>query len=113
MFTPTPPPPTTTTTTTTHTLLQRITVLYGIRDLSVHPDMAELAHELLPLVLRGLQDTVPNVRFVAAQVIQDALPILDRSKVNSVIKPALAALADVAAGDLDVQYFASVALEKA
>lgn len=93
--------------------LQRITVLYGIRDLSVHPDMAELAHELLPLVLRGLQDTVPNVRFVAAQVIQDALPILDRSKVNSVIKPALATLADVAAGDLDVQYFASVALEKA
>ena len=91
--------------------LQRITVLYGIRDLSMHPDLVDLAHELLPLVLRGLADAVPNVRFVAAQVIQDALPVFDRAKVAASIKPALATAAENA--DSDVRYFAAVALEKA
>lgn len=90
--------------------LQRITVLYGVRDLSMHADLVDLAHELLPLVLRGLADPVPNVRFVAAQVIQDSLPVLDRARVATV-KPALATAAENA--DSDVRYFASVALERA
>lgn len=91
--------------------LQRITVLYGVRDLSMHADLVELAHELLPLVLRSLnEDKVPNVRFVAAQVIQDALPVLDRSKISA-IKPALAAAVESADGD--VKFFAAAALDRA
>ena len=92
--------------------LQRITVLYGVRDLSMHADLVELAHELLPLVLRSLnEDKVPNVRFVAAQVIQDALPVLDRSKISASIKPALAAAVESADGD--VKFFAAAALDRA
>jgi hypothetical protein len=56
-----------------------------------------------------LQDDVPNVKFVAAQILQNAIPLYDRSRVTADIKPQLAAL--VNDPDKDVQYFATVALE--
>jgi serine/threonine-protein phosphatase 2A regulatory subunit A len=89
--------------------LQRITVLYGVRDLAVHASMSEVSTELLPLLLQALRDDVPNVRFVAAQIIQDAVAVLDKSRVTSDIRPALTALLNDA--DNDVKYFATVALE--
>jgi serine/threonine-protein phosphatase 2A regulatory subunit A len=91
--------------------LQRITVLYGVRDLSIHPDLAEIAEDLLPLLLSALRDPVPNVRFVAARVMQDAIAggAYHKNKLAAEIQPALAALAGDA--DQDVKYFGGVALE--
>ena len=91
--------------------LQRITVLYGVRDLSQHADLADCAEDLLPLLLRALRDDVPNVRFVAAQVLREALHVYSRERVAADVQPALAALA--ADADPDVRYFAQTALDAA
>jgi serine/threonine-protein phosphatase 2A regulatory subunit A len=90
--------------------LQRITVLYGVRDLSVHADLAEVATDLLPLLLRATRDDVPNVRFVASQILQDSAGVYDKARLSAEVRPALAALRNDP--DADVKYFASVALER-
>lgn len=92
--------------------LQRITVLYGIRDLSVHPDLAEVAEDLLPMLLGALRDPVPNVRFVTTQILQEAMSahVYPKQRVYNDVQPALQGLAG-ADTDVDVKYFAQVALE--
>jgi serine/threonine-protein phosphatase 2A regulatory subunit A len=90
--------------------LMRITVLYGVRDLSVHADLADVATDLLPLLLRATRDDVPNVRFVASQTLQDSVGVYDKSRVANEVRPALSALRNDP--DADVKYFASVALER-
>jgi serine/threonine-protein phosphatase 2A regulatory subunit A len=90
--------------------LQRITVLYGVQGLSKSHDMAALATDLLPIVLRAARDPVPNVRFVAAQTLDQLIPILDGGRVSTEVKPALQALA--ADSDPDASWFAMGALQK-
>jgi serine/threonine-protein phosphatase 2A regulatory subunit A len=60
--------------------LQRITVLYAVRNLSVIPHgtpnpkgLKEVAEELLQILLEAPNDKVPNVRFVSLQVLADAI----------------------------------------
>lgn len=93
--------------------LQRITVLYGIRDLSVHADLRDVAEEFLPLLLtEALKDPVPNVRFVASHVLQDAVAAkaYSAAKITTDVLPALTALS-ASDSDTDVRYFAHVAAE--
>jgi serine/threonine-protein phosphatase 2A regulatory subunit A len=90
--------------------LQRIIVLYGVQGLSKSHDMAALATDLLPIVLRAARDPVPNVRFVAAQTLDQLIPILDGGRVSTEVKPALQALA--ADSDPDASWFAMGALQK-
>lgn len=66
--------------------LQRITVLYGIKYLFCSEEMAALATDLLPIVLRAASDSVPNVRFVAAKVLADGISILDAGRIATEIK---------------------------
>jgi hypothetical protein len=91
--------------------LQRITVLYGLRELSVHKDLADIAGHVLPIVLRGLSDAVPNVRFVAAQILQQGLDagVYDKARISADIKPALEMLKSDT--DSDVKHFAGVAMQ--
>jgi len=90
--------------------LQRITVLYGIKNVSTRVDHAEVAGDFTGIALRALRDDVPNVRFVGAQLLAEAIAagVFDRSRIASDIRPALSALTSDA--DPDVKYFASVAL---
>lgn len=90
--------------------LQRITVLYGVQNISTHADHAELAAELLPLLLRATRDPVANVRFVATQIVREAIiaGVYDKGRIVGEIKPALTPL--LADTDVDVKYFAGLAL---
>jgi hypothetical protein len=92
--------------------LQRITVLYGIRDMASSPAFADVTNDLLPLLLRSLRDAVPNVRFVGSQILGDAIACgaFDRSRVISDVRPALEALKSDS--DPDVRYFSTIALER-
>ena len=90
--------------------LQRISVLYGVRELSVHEDLMDLADELRFLLFRGLKDPVPNVRFVAAQVAEEIVRYCSPSIADTLVKPALAEAAQ-GDGDADVRFFANKALE--
>lgn len=109
--------------------LQRLTVLHALGDLLL-PVSAEggvnkpgcvpgsplqtLAEEVLPMLLSALQDPVPNVRFVAAQVLKQALlvGVYTPARVQVDILPALSTAAD-GDRDQDVRYFAQVAVEAA
>ena len=90
--------------------LQRISVLYGIRELSIHDDLKDLADALRFLLLRGLKDPVANVRFVAAQVAEEIVDFCPPSIADTLVKPALAQVA-ANDSDSDVRYFANKALE--
>jgi serine/threonine-protein phosphatase 2A regulatory subunit A len=91
--------------------LSRITVLYGLKELCV-PDLADLVADMLPLLTgSSIRDPVPNVRFVAAQVLQEAAQVLDRARVRDEVRPALLR-ASTGDADLDVRFFASSALER-
>jgi len=91
--------------------LQRITVLYGVRDLAKAADHADVGTELLlSLLLRALRDPVANVRFVAAQILEAAAPVAPPLLVAAQVRPALAELTH-SDPDADVRYFAAKALE--
>ena len=130
--------------------LQRITVLYALRELllggqsqsqsqsqqqpapgtdvtgagssdgsgsTAEEAAAHVAPDALPLLLGGLRDEVPNVRFVAVQIVEEAGHVLSLAKQQggSSGKEALAPLVGELAGkdtDADVRYFAQRALAK-
>lgn len=87
--------------------LQRITVLYAVRGVAT-PEFRDIANESLPLLLRGLSDAVPNVRFVAAQILAAGADVFEAAR-RADIRAALAALGSDE--DIDVRHFASVAAE--
>jgi hypothetical protein len=92
--------------------LQRITVLYGIKDLAVSPDTRDAANDVLDLLVAGLRDSVPNVRFIAAQIVREALEakVYDATRVAGEIRPALVDMQRDA--DQDVRHFATEALAR-
>lgn len=90
--------------------LRRITILYGIRELCSARDMSELSDDVMPLLIQGLRDPVPNVRFVAAQVVGDASICLDKTRMNNELRPLLNSCMSDA--DQDVRFYASYALQK-
>ena len=94
--------------------LQRVTVLYGLRELCTSPGGASSAvvDSALPVLLRATQDPVPNVRAVAACVLGDvvAASAVPPARVTGDVRDALTALA--ADPDPDARYAAQVALEK-
>lgn len=92
--------------------LQRITVLYAAKELCAHPELADVAAEVLPLLTSATKDEVPNVRFVAAQALQEAIPVLSTGRVSTELKPLLSSLA-ATDSDPDVRHFAGLALERA
>ena len=107
--------------------LQRITVLYAVRNLSVRAapaggaggaaaasvDLHDVAEDLLPLLLEAPRDPVPNVRFVSLQVLAEAVRsgAYDRGTVAARIDPAIQACA-LSDPDSDVKFFAGEALRR-
>ena len=84
--------------------LQRITVLYALKDLVVAPDSRDAANDVLDMVVTALGDSVPNVRLVAAGVLRGALEggVYDSARVGREVRPALQALAPDADPDVRV-----------
>lgn len=89
--------------------LHRITVLHAAAALGPVVSREVLSTSLLPAVVKGGQDGVPNVRFNAAKVLEQMLPFLDTSMVDQLVKPNLNQL--MSDGDQDVRYFATRAMQ--
>jgi len=68
-----------------------------------------LEKHILPIVLAACKDDVANVRFAAAKTLGKMLSELDRSVIESHVKPALASMQKDE--DIDVAYFAEQALQ--
>lgn len=83
--------------------LQRITVLYSLKDVVVAPDASDVANDVLDMLVAGLRDPVPNVRLVAAAVVLGALErgVYDAARVGREIRPAVEAMLGDA--DMDVR----------
>jgi len=88
--------------------LHRITVLHAAAALGRVVSMEVLSTLLLPAVVKGGQDGVPNVRFNAAKVLEQMLPFLNTSMVDQLVKPHLNQL--MSDPDQDVRYFATRAM---
>lgn len=93
--------------------LQRITVLYGVQDLLAAPELVghPLGADLLTLLLRALNDNVANVRFVAAQVLENSAGVAPAAMVSVEARPALSELAH-SDPDADVRFFAGRAAQR-
>jgi serine/threonine-protein phosphatase 2A regulatory subunit A len=91
--------------------LQRITALIGMRMLCV-PGATAIGAEVLAHILKATQDSVPNVRAVAANVLGDvgAAGVIAGAAVRDSVRPALKEL--LADRDSDVRYAAELAIEK-
>jgi len=88
--------------------LHRITVLHAAAALGRVVSREVLLTSLLPAVVKGGQDGVPNVRFNAAKVLEQMLPFLNTSMVDQLVKPHLNQL--MSDPDQDVRYFATKAM---
>ena len=69
---------------------------------------------MVPLAVALASDPIPNVKFNVAKTISIMIPLLKKSNLQSVlndkVKPALSKLHDDS--DIDVRYFAGVALSQ-
>lgn len=90
--------------------LQRVTVLYALRGLVAEEGMETLVEELLPLAIKATRDSVPNVRFVAAKVMQALVGHVEGGRLKSEVKPCLTSMVEDV--DSDVKYFAGQALKE-
>ena len=87
--------------------LQRITVLYAVRSLANREELGPMLSMLIPILVDATQDRVPNVRFVAAQVLEVVGKVVDSEVIDRELRPALDRL--VGDADGDVRHFAQVA----
>ena len=88
--------------------LQRITVLRSCEALAKAKVGGQLLNDVTELVLKGLSDSVPNVRFSACKTAETLVGILEPAGVLP-IKTKLEALTDD--GDVDVVFYSRSAVE--
>jgi len=90
--------------------LQRVTVVYALRELAccAFPAIVDVA---LPVLLRATRDPVPNVRTVAAGVLGESITakVIPRARIVGDVRAALTAL--TSDSDADVRFAAGIALE--
>lgn len=89
----------------------RITILHALPQLSkvIKPDSVQSL--LLPILLKGFQDIVPNVRLCACKLAPAICKGLPSGSINSSIKPVIEPLAD-SDGDPDVVAEAATAMKE-
>jgi len=89
----------------------RVTTLQVLPQISHVMSPDQIVQFILPLLIKGTKDSVPNVRFIACQTIAWMCEHHNlRAQAASVIKPALTELEQDP--DTDVQYYTQRALEK-
>merc|ERR1712083_6912 len=88
----------------------RVTTIHVIPQVAGVMSTEQVTQHIVPLLLKAVKDTVPNVKFCACQTIGWMVSNnkIAQGSVNSSIKPALAELEHDS--DIDVQYFAQRAL---
>merc|ERR1711953_594276 len=88
----------------------RVTTLQVLPQVSYVMTPDQIVQFIVPLLMKAMKDSVPNVRFCACKAIAFFVEnnSLDNGSINSVIKPQLHELKQDP--DTDVQYFADRAL---
>jgi len=89
--------------------LYRMTTLYAIIVLAPVVGKNVNMSSMLPLALRMVDDSVPNIRFNVAKALQALIPLVEPAAVTSKLKPALQKLYED--NDRDVKFSASQALQ--
>ena len=88
--------------------LHRMSALYCLRDLCGAVSAEDACTRVVPVILRAAADPVPNIRFVAAKILQSLRATMTPDIIDSDVLPCLQTLSKDA--DADVQYYAGVAL---
>jgi serine/threonine-protein phosphatase 2A regulatory subunit A len=88
--------------------LHRMSVLYCLRDLSKAVAVEDASGRIVPVIIEATSDPVPNIRFVAAKILQQLQPVMSDALVEEDVKPCLTKLCQD--GDADVRYYAEAAL---
>ena len=88
--------------------LYRLSILWTLRELAKEVSQDTLCGQILPIVVQCAADRVANVKFNAAKVLDFISTLVDRSVVESVIKPCLDRLMEDE--DFDVKFNAHNAL---
>jgi serine/threonine-protein phosphatase 2A regulatory subunit A len=89
--------------------LHRMAVLYCLRDLCKAVSPSDAATVVVPVCLHAASDPVPNIRFVAAKILQDLQPILAEAQVEKEVVPCLRKLTEDV--DVDVRYYSECSLQ--
>ena len=88
--------------------LIRTSVLYCLRDLAAALEPEDVAARVAPVCVTAAADQVPNIRFVAAKVLQSLRPMLPDAAAAATVVPCLEKLGTD--DDVDVRHFSAQAL---
>lgn len=88
--------------------LHRMSALYCLRDLCGAVSTEDACSRVVPVILNAAADSVPNIRFVSAKILQSLKSTMTQDLIVSQVLPCLQTLSRDA--DADVRYFAEVAL---
>lgn len=90
--------------------LFRLTALGSAHALSEHLDVETFASSLLPVLLNGAQDPVPNIRLKAAKVLGIVGLKAGPESYRGMVRPVLESMSQDS--DMDVKFFAEEAIQK-
>lgn len=87
--------------------LHRMSVLYCLRDLGKALGPEQTTQRIVPVIVKASDDPVPNIRFVAAKILQQLQPLMTQQAMERDAAPCLNALRQD--DDADVRFYADVA----
>ncbi|CAI5705621.1 unnamed protein product [Peronospora effusa] len=88
---------------------ERVNVLHALKQMAVEKVASDLLTAMTTLAIRGANDKIPNVRFVASMTLEQLCKLADASVVAAQVRPCLTELVNDA--DMDVKYYSSIALD--
>ncbi|CAI5745816.1 unnamed protein product [Peronospora destructor] len=88
---------------------ERVNVLHALKQMAVEKVASDLLTAMTALAIRGANDKIPNVRFVASMTLEQLCKLADASVVAAQVRPCLTEL--VNDDDMDVKYYSSIALD--
>ncbi|CAH0485343.1 unnamed protein product [Peronospora farinosa] len=88
---------------------ERVNVLHALKQMAVEKVASDLLTAMTTLAIRGANDKIPNVRFVASMTLEQLCKLADASVVVAQVRPCLTELVNDA--DMDVKYYSSIALD--
>lgn len=83
--------------------IQKITALYSLRAVAISPVGDSLAERIVGVILKCLNDPVPNVRMVGVKTLRDIAKRYETTPLKEQIKKYIASLPDDQ--DKDVKYY--------
>jgi serine/threonine-protein phosphatase 2A regulatory subunit A len=89
----------------------RICCLYSLSEVLPHVPKDQITTLVIPVLVKGMKDDIPNVRFCVSKIIIKQKQYIDTQQFNNVLQGPLKEM--VADTDKDVSYFAGQALSSA